>query len=336
MELRQLRYFVAIAEERHFGRAAQRLKIATPTLSQQLRVLERGLGVVLVERARPGPVTLTSAGEVLLAHARVLLTRADRAREEVRTAAGEPEQVLLRVASGAEVLLAPHLRRLAADPALGVVLMTSSTQDALVAVREESADAAVVWDGGGEELGLAGALLLEVDVHLALPAGHRLAASPRVRVADLREEPVVMFPRPLSAHAWDRMQGHLLPEGPSRPGQLVTESNATTGPDIVLRGVAAGKGVGPAVLPLSEPRRSEGVVLRPLDPPLTLPLELTWREPAGRALQRVVDLLVAAARRRGGPVRAGWGGRRWVPAFPTGSETRGPVRDGISCSGPRR
>jgi DNA-binding transcriptional LysR family regulator len=300
MELRQLRYFVAIAEERHFGRAAHRLRIATPTLSQQLRVLERGLGVVLVERNRPGLVTLTPGGEVLLRHARVLLTRADRARDELRTAAGQPEQVLLRVASGAEILLAPQLRRLTDDAALGVVVMTSSTNDALLAVREEIADAAIVWDGRGETQGLTSVPLQEVDVHLALPANHRLADSPCVDVADLVEEPIVMFPRPLSAHSWDRMHSHLLPNGPSRPGQVITELNATNGPEIVLRGVAAGRGVGPAVLRLAEQDRPEGVILRPLNPPLTLPLELTWREPASRAVQRVVDLLRSATRRRPG------------------------------------
>lgn len=300
MELRQLRYFVAIAEERHFGRAAHRLRIATPTLSQQLRVLERGLGVVLVERRRPGPMALTPAGEVLLRHARVLLTRADRADDEVRNAAGQPEQVLLRVASGAEVLLAPQLRRLTDDTALGVVLMASSTNDALHAVRDESGDAALVWDGRGEEQGLATALLQEVSVHLALPTGHRLADSACVDVADLAEEPIVMFPRALSAHAWDRMHSHLLPDGPRRAGQVSTEPNATTGPDTVLRGVAAGRGVGPAVLRLAERRRPEGVILRPLNPPLTLPLELTWREPASRAVRRVITLLLPRDRQRAG------------------------------------
>jgi DNA-binding transcriptional LysR family regulator len=175
MELRQLRYFVAIAEERHFGRAALRLQIATPTLSQQLRALERSLGLRLVDRTPPGPVTLTTSGEVLLRHARILLTRADRARDETRAAGNEPEQVLLRVAFGAEHLLAAQLLQLTDDPSLGVITLTSSTSDALLAVREESWDAAVVWDGDGDGRGLRTAVLQEVAVHLALPATHRLA-----------------------------------------------------------------------------------------------------------------------------------------------------------------
>lgn len=132
---------------------------------------------------------------------------------------------------------------------------------------------------------------------MALPTGHRLADSASVDVADLAEEPIVMFPRALSAHAWDRMHAHLLPAGPRRAGQVSTEPNATTGPDTVLRGVAAGRGVGPAVLPLADRHRPEGVTLRPLNPPLTLPLELTWRDPTSRAVERVVTLLLPRASR---------------------------------------
>ncbi len=290
MELRQLRYYVAVAEERHFGRAAHRLKIATPTLSQQLRVLERSLGVTLVDRSRSGLVALTPSGEVMLRHARALLTRADRARDEVRVVAGQPEQILLRVAPGADLLLAPQLRRLTDDATLGVVTMTSSTSDALVAVREERGDIAIMWDGRGDRQGLATVVLREVAVHLALPTGHRLAGSDWVDVADVADEPIVMFPRPLSPHAWDTMQRHLLPDGMSSPGQVITASNST-GPVAVLREVAAGQGVAPVVGILADRARRVGVVLRPLTPSLTLPLELAWREPLGGTLQSVVAFL---------------------------------------------
>jgi DNA-binding transcriptional LysR family regulator len=290
MELRQLRYFVAIAEERHFGRAAHRLRIATPTLSQQLRALERSLGLKLVDRTPPGRVTLTPSGQVLLRHARILLSRADRARDETRTAANQPEQVLLRLAFGAERLLAAQLLQLTGNASFGVVTLTSSTSDALLAVREESWDAAVVWDGAGDAQGLATVVLREVAVHLALLATHRLARRSSVAVADLAEEAIVLFPRPLSPRVWDVMRHHLLPDGRSRPGQIITESNGT-GPLSVLRGVAAGKGVAPAIAPLAEHSRHAGIVLRPLDPPLALPLELVWKAPAGSALQRVVAFL---------------------------------------------
>ncbi|HZX56092.1 MAG TPA: LysR family transcriptional regulator [Ilumatobacteraceae bacterium] len=292
MELRQLRYFVAIAEERHFGRAAHRLRIATPTLSQQLRALERSLGLKLVDRTPPGRVTLTPSGQVLLRHARILLSRADRARDETRTAANQPEQVLLRLAFGAERLLAAQLLQLTGNASFGVVTLTSSTSDALLAVREESWDAAVVWDGDGDAQGLATVVLREVAVHLALLATHRLARHASVAVADLAEEAIVLFPRPLSPRVWDVMRHHLLPDGRSRPGQIITESSGS-GPLAVLRGVAAGRGVAPAIAPLAERSRHAGIVLRPLNPPLVLPMELVWKEPAGSALQRVVAFLRA-------------------------------------------
>ena len=167
MELRQLRYFVALAEELHFGRAAQRLQISTPTLSQQMRVLERSLGVVLVDRARPGHLTLTQGGDTLLPLARTLVIRADRARDEVRASTGRPQQVLLRVAFGAEHLLGAKLRRLSEDASFDVVILGSSTTDALLAVREESWDAAVVWDGQGNRQGLTTRVIQHVPVLLA-------------------------------------------------------------------------------------------------------------------------------------------------------------------------
>ncbi len=291
MELRQLRYFVAVAEERHFGRAAARLQIATPTLSQQVRALERTLGVMLLDRTHQRAVTLTPGGYLLLRHARVILTRADRARDEVRAATDQTEQIMLRVAPGAELVLASQLRRLTDDDALGVITMTSSTSDALVAVREESGDAAIVWDGGGERQGLTTIVLRNVAIHLALPGTHRLADSTSVDVADLADESIVLFPRALSPNDWDAMHHHLLPNGISREGQIITEPNATTGLAAVLRGVAAGKGVAPTVARHAEPTRHDGVVLRPLNPPLTLPLELAWREPAGDTLQRIITFL---------------------------------------------
>lgn len=292
MELRQLRYFVCLAEERHFGRAALRLGIATPTLSQQLKSLERSLGVTLVDRNHRGTVSLTRGGDVLLLHARVLLARSARTLEEVRAADSQPEQVLLRIAFGAEQILAGQLRALTDDVSLGVIALTSSTSDALLAVREESSDAAVVWDGAGNRQGLTTVVLQDVPVHLALPESHRLAGSVSVDVADLARETIVLFPRTLSPNVWDLMRQHVLPHGLSRPDQIITDANAI-GPVSVLRVVAHGKGVAPVIAPLAQRAVRAGVVLRPFEPPLVLPLELAWRVPAGHNLQRVITFLRA-------------------------------------------
>jgi DNA-binding transcriptional LysR family regulator len=293
MELRQLRYFVALAEERHFGHAAHVLRIAKPTLSQQLRVLEHDLGVVLVDRQGRG-VSLTPAGVVLLRHARILLARAERARDEVIAANGRSEQIMLRVASGAEHVLGPQLRRLVdeARAGLDVITISSVTADAARAVQDEAADAAIVWDRVGRDLSVTTALIQEVPVELALPIEHRLVSSDTIEVADLAEETIVLFPRSISPTVWDRCYRHLLPSGTTRPNQIYIEPDTINAPEALLRAVASGKGLGPAVPAMAVHTQIDGVVLRPLHPPLTLPLELIWREPASPSLHAVLGLLL--------------------------------------------
>ncbi|MET1022467.1 MAG: LysR family transcriptional regulator, partial [Arthrobacter sp.] len=192
MELRQLRYFVAVAEERHFARAASRLRIAAPSLSQQIQALERDLHVTLLQRS-PRSVVLTPAGEVLLEHAHILLARAERTRNEVRCADGRHRHLALRVGTAVEHVLNGPLRRLSGTVSgLEITIATSTDSDAILAVREEHIDAAIVWVRSTQDQDLAGTILRQVPVYLALPAGHRLAAAEAVPVADLAAETVVM------------------------------------------------------------------------------------------------------------------------------------------------
>lgn len=295
MELRQLNYFVALAEELHFGRAAVRLGIATPTLSQQVRALERNLCVTLVDRSRPGRLTLTPSGEVLLHHALIVLERIDRAREAVHAAAVRPEQVLLRVAFGAEHLIGPQLQQLTSDPSFDVVVFASSTMDALLAVHAETSDAAVVWDGRGDQQGLAITVLGQVAVHLAVPAAHRFATWSEVDVAELVHETILMFPRALSPHLYDLMCHHVLPPGTDSPNQVVPEAS-TLGPVSVLESVAAGKGVAPVIAPLAALAPQARTVVLPLVPPLLIPLELVWRKQPSPDLARVLAVLLPPGR----------------------------------------
>ena len=111
MDLRQLRYFLTVAEERRFSSAARRLHVATPSLSQQVRALERDLRVTLFDRT-PRGAELTAAGRVLAERARVILAEVDRAREDVRSAAlSSREQVTLRICTMADRVLDGPLRR---------------------------------------------------------------------------------------------------------------------------------------------------------------------------------------------------------------------------------
>ncbi|WP_201408511.1 LysR family transcriptional regulator, partial [Mycobacterium paraintracellulare] len=263
MELRQLRYFVAVAEERHFGRAARRLGIAAPSLSQQIQALERDMHVTLFERS-PRSVVLTPAGEVLLEHARVLLARAERACNEVRCADGRHRHLALRIAPAVEHVLDGPLRHLSGPVSgLEVSIATSTDSDAILAVREEHIDAAIVWVRSTQNQDLAGTILRQVPMYLALPAGHRLAAREAVPVAELAAETIVMFPRDLFLGIWDNIIGHLLPAGPSRPDQVLTQPDLINAPEAILRSVAAGHGVAAIAPAMTEHVPVPGIVIRP-------------------------------------------------------------------------
>lgn len=319
MELRHLRYFVAVAEERHFGRAAGRLRIAAPSLSQQIKVLERDLHVTLLERS-PRRVVLTPAGEVLLEHAHVLLARADRARSEVRCADGRHRHISLRVAPGVEHILKDPLGRLSGPASeLEVTAVTATDSDAVRAVRDGHTDAAIVWVRCAQDQDLPGRLLARVPVYLALSAEHRLAAAESVPVTDLAEETVVMVPRDQFPGICDYLLARLLPAGPSRPDQVLTPPNLINAPEALLRVVAAGHGVAPVAPAVAEHLAVPGIVVRPVAPPLLAPLELIWHDPATPALADVIALLTDVEGQA--PVSDQGDGRHRIPSM---AEPAGP------------
>jgi DNA-binding transcriptional LysR family regulator len=295
MELRQLRYFLAVAEERRFARAASRLHIAAPSLSQQIQALERDLRVTLFERSAHG-VHLTPAGELLVQRARVILAEADRARADVRTAGNVGREPLgLRVGNMAELVLDGPLRVAALGiPGIEVSVTSSPGDDAIEAVRQARADAAVVWSRSYEQRDLEGVVLGSVVFGVVLPQGHRLAAAATVPVSALRGETVVMFPREPFAGIWDRTVDHLLPEG-AGPGQVVLEPDLLNAPEAVLRAVAAGSGIAAGILGVADGLGIGGIAVRALDPALRLDLEVVWRAPARPAVRRLVDFLVGVA-----------------------------------------
>jgi DNA-binding transcriptional LysR family regulator len=313
VELRQLRYFLTVAEERRFARAAERLHIAPPSLSQQIQALERELRVTLFERT-PQRVELTPAGEALMIRARVILAEADRARDEVRAAdAGRRDSLSLRVCNMADFVLDGPLHAAALGiPGVEVSVASSPGDDAIEAVRQARADAAIVWSRPPDQRDLEGVVLGAVPFGVVLPQGHPLTAEPTVTVASLRDETVIMFPRAPFAGIWDRAIDHLLPGG-SEHGQVVIEPDLLNAPEAILRAVAGGGGVAPAVLGVSEALGIPGVEVRPLDGPLQIDLEVVWRAPAGPSLRGVVDFLLAA------------GSDPTVMISPAGRRTRSPA-----------
>ena len=296
VELRQLRYFLAVAEEKRFSRAAQRLHIAAPSLSQQIQALERELHVQLFERT-PQQVRLTLAGGVLVERARIILAEVDRALADVRIAGtGSREPLTLRVANMADLVLDGPLR-LAAVGIDGVEVSLSSARgdDALEAVRQGRADAAIVWSRSHPQRDLAGTVLGSVVFGIVLPRWHACFDAATVPVAALSDEVLVMFPRPPFAGIWDRTVDHLFPEG-AAPGQVVVQSDLINAPEAVLRAVAGGVGIAVGILGIADHQGIEGIAVRPLDPELRLDLEVVWRAPATPAVRRLVDFLVESAR----------------------------------------
>jgi DNA-binding transcriptional LysR family regulator len=257
MELRHLRYFVAVAEALHFGRAAARLHISQPPLSRAIRGLEREVGTALFERSTRG-VRLTPAGSALLPEARRLLREADALAAGARDLARGDVGVLhlgFISASAYNVLprVLPAFRR--TRPGVRLVLSEATTDVQLGALAEGTLDAGILLPPVTPPL-FAYAALLREPLVAALPDARTWPA--RVPLAKLAREPFVMFPR----HAGPGLHD-LVTDACERAGFTPrVEQEAVQMPTIVSL-VAAGMGV--ALVPASlQHMRRTGVVYRPL------------------------------------------------------------------------
>lgn len=194
MNLRDFRYLVALADERHFGRAAQRCHVSQPTLSAQLRKLEEYLGVPLVER-QPRRVTLTEAGTRVVERARRLLLEADAIVELTRTDR-DPLAGALKVALIPTVgpYLLPHVaRRLRRDlPRLKLMLYEYQTAPLLEKLRSGELDLGILALPVPLD-GLEAQPLYEEPFTVAVPAGHALASRDRVKLDDLKGETLLLL-----------------------------------------------------------------------------------------------------------------------------------------------
>lgn len=209
METRELRYFVAVAEELHFGRAARRLAIAQPPLSRAIRQLERRLGVALLERTSRS-VALTEAGAVLLREGRAALDAVDAADRRTRRAAtgGRPGLVLVTKAGASGELLAKLLDAYAAEPgavAVDVLLCGIGEQERLL--RDGRADVALLHRPFDATVGFDCEELVTEGQVAVLPAGHPLTTRTHLRLADLADVPGLPRAR------WPRRDG-TYPDGP--------------------------------------------------------------------------------------------------------------------------
>ena len=212
-DLRQLRYFIALAEELHFGRAAERVGIAQPPLTQQIQKLEARLGCRLFDRGRK--TALTEAGAALLQEAPRILAQVEHAIEITRRAA-RGETGRLRVAAPPSVLLTAlpgairKYRRL--YPGVQFTLRELSTSAIEDAVRREEIDLGFLRETR-PQAPLISRVVLEEAVVAVLPASHRLAARKGLTLASLHAEPFVFFPRQLGPAFYDKLLGFCMAAG---------------------------------------------------------------------------------------------------------------------------
>ncbi|MFP5071734.1 LysR substrate-binding domain-containing protein [Pseudonocardia nantongensis] len=287
MDLRQLRYFVAVAETRHFGRAAERLHMAQSPLSQAIRQLEGQVGTTLFDRTTRR-VDLTAAGRTLLEDAHRILASVDDARSRVeRVAAGSDGLLTVGTTDLAAYRLLPRLARLVAARMPAVTLrfrpglLTAAQEDAL---DERRIDLAVLRPPVVRPE-LSTRTVSRERLVAALPADHRLAGRDAVSVTELREEGFVAYGAPASVvdsvAAAGCLNAGFLP-------RRVAEAAATP---ILLTHVAAGEGV--ALLPESvRALGTEGVAYPDLEEELRVDLAVAWRtDDRSPALVRLLDVL---------------------------------------------
>ncbi|GAB2506150.1 LysR family transcriptional regulator [Nocardiopsis aegyptia] len=213
VETRELRYFVAVAEERHFGRAAERLGMAQPPLSRAIQQLERRLDVRLLERDRRG-VSLTGAGEVLLHEGRAALDAVTAAARRTRRAGGASgtgdarERLVLAVkAAASHELLHKLLDAYAAEPgAAEVEVLPSGTCEQGEMLRDGRADVAIMHAPFNSLVGFDSEELMTEGQIAILPAGHPLAARDVLSLAEVTDIPDLPLAR------WSRHGAY--PPGP--------------------------------------------------------------------------------------------------------------------------
>ncbi|MDP9073973.1 MAG: LysR substrate-binding domain-containing protein [Actinomycetota bacterium] len=205
MELRHLQYFLVLAEERNFSRAASRLRIAQPSLSQQIRQLEAELDAQLFDRA-VRPIRLTNAGQVLMADAYSLLSDAEATSREVRRAAlGQVGRLRIGYSYGGLYdLVLSLLRSIRCQwPEVNMVIHQLPQREQVPALRTGHVDVVIgrVIEPLSDDIVVRP--LREEKLIAILPAGHPLAGEETVMLASLRDEPFVMFPRRLEPIVFD-------------------------------------------------------------------------------------------------------------------------------------
>jgi DNA-binding transcriptional LysR family regulator len=298
MELRHLRYFVAVAEELHFGRAAIRLRVSQPALSQQVKALEGDLGVELLVRTKRH-VVLTDAGRAFLDEARRALAAAETATRVARRAArGDLGRLRVGYVDLAMWEVLPAILRAFCErhPEVDLTLTELHREPQRRALERGDLDVGcfTLREGDGA---FTGQLVASDPLVAALPSGHPLARRPRVRLAALQRDPWVIFPRELRTQYTELVYATcaaagFVPHVAQEASQLHTLSALVSA------------GVGVSLLPRAVARAARaGVAFRPLagqEAAPRLALHLVWRtddlSPAGAQFVSAARTVITAGR----------------------------------------
>jgi DNA-binding transcriptional LysR family regulator len=294
IDIRLLRYFIAVAETGHMTRAAERLGIGQPPLSQQIRVLETQLGVTLFERL-PRGMALTDAGQAFLGDAYEVVHKLDQAVDDVRrVAAGVKGRLSVGFTSSAALhpFVPTVIRAFRRDaPAVSLMLDESSTSELLDDLRDGHLDVAFIRQPQGDIGQIVFVQVLEESMVLAVPSAHPLALTGRagkaaVPMTAIAADKLILYRRRTGQGLYDAIIAACHGAGFSPNIEQEAPRLLTT-----LSLVAAGLGV--SVVPASLMRMQvEGIVYRPLTPAPRAPLYCAHREgvlagPTARLLDHV-------------------------------------------------
>jgi DNA-binding transcriptional LysR family regulator len=275
MELRHLRYFVAVGEEQHYGRAARRLHVAQPALSRQIQDLEKQVGCQLFERL-PRGVKLSAAGVHFLQEARRILRDVDEAAARaVRVARGQSGTLRIGFTEDAlwRGVVPKSIRRFRQmQPDAELQLRPLASLEQLEAIRSDQLDAGFVFNMPKVDPELERLPVAINHFELAVPTGHPLTKLRQLRLRDLINAPFVWFPRRENPMLYDRMMQECGRGGLKSPRIVQEGVDEAT----ILSLVATGLGMG-WVLGTARWRRPNGVaILSVVDMKVPMPLALAW------------------------------------------------------------
>ncbi len=284
MELRHLRYFIAVAEELNFTRAAEKLHMAQPPLSQQIQQLEAELGFQLFRRTKR-TVTLTEAGQVFFQESQKILLQLDRAIQlGQQTNRGELGQLTIGFVSSASHNVVPAILQTfrTLHPAVKLELREMTTNQQLQQLREGQIDIGFIRPPVDD--GINSEIVFREPLIVALPQTHHFADRAQVELRQLSTEPFILFPRSLAPGLYDRIisfcqQAGFSPIAAQEAIQMQT----------IVSLVAASMGV--AIVPESMQNfQRSGVVYKPIQEPSPIvSIALIWLHNPTAAVQRFLQ-----------------------------------------------